>query len=71
MVWCSGSQVLHFVVPDESSFRPRLKLSGEAVQKTSQLFEAKPGQISMGPQDVDVAVIFLFVEGGKDDWMIG
>ena len=33
------------------------------MQKTSQLFEAKPGQISMGPQDVDV-------EGGKDDWMI-
>lgn len=28
-----------------------LKLSGEAVQKTSQLFEAKPGQISMGPQE--------------------
>jgi len=51
-------------------FQLRLKLSGEAVQKTSQLFEAKPGQISMGPQDVDVAVFFLFVEGGKDDWMI-
>ena len=28
----------------------RLKLSGEPVQKTNQLFEAKPGQISMGPQ---------------------
>ena len=68
MVWCSGSQVLHFVVPDESSFRLRLKLSGEAVQKTSQLFEAKPGQISMGPQDVDVAVIFCLWREGR---MIG
>ena len=29
---------------------PRLKLSGEPVHKTNQLFEAKPGQISMGPQ---------------------
>ena len=32
----------------------RLKLGGEAVQKTSQLFEAKPGQISMGPQVKEV-----------------
>ncbi|CAJ1460153.1 unnamed protein product [Effrenium voratum] len=28
-----------------------LRLGGEPVQRTSQLFEAKPGQISMGPQD--------------------
>lgn len=28
-----------------------LKLSGEPVHKTNQLFEAKPGQISMGPQE--------------------
>ena len=28
----------------------RLRLGGVAVQKTQELFEAKPGQISMGPQ---------------------
>ncbi|CAE7033991.1 Rsph3a [Symbiodinium sp. CCMP2592] len=28
-----------------------LRLSGEPVQQTKQLFEAKPGQISMGPQE--------------------
>ena len=36
-------------MPSYVVFR-RLKLSGEPVQKTNQLFEAKPGQISMGPQ---------------------
>ena len=40
------------------------------MQKTSQLFEAKPGQISMGPQDVDVAVIFsLWREGRMIGWI--
>lgn len=39
---------------DCSGLAPRsgvLKLSGEPVHKTNQLFEAKPGQISMGPQE--------------------
>jgi len=29
----------------------QLRLNGERVQQTKQLFEAKPGQISMGPQE--------------------
>eukprot|EP00438_Fugacium_kawagutii_P012735 Skav203740 [mRNA] locus=scaffold68:394561:404492:+ [translate_table: standard] len=43
-----------------------LKLSGEAVQQTNQLFEAKPGQISMGK----VSEGLVFGRGGVPGAMV-